>query len=135
MKNIPSGIMDENVVIGILGQGYVGLPLAMEFSKNNKVIGFDTCPEPSRICMQAGLISKTLQMNISANISVKHISRPQIQRTSLSAISSSSAYRRHYPTTIFQTYIVHGSPALGMYANTRIGGEPLLACHQQGQHS
>jgi len=30
-----------------------------------------------------------------------------------------------------QSYVVHGSPAFGMYANTRIGGEPLLACHQQ----
>jgi hypothetical protein len=30
-----------------------------------------------------------------------------------------------------QSYIVHGSPATGLSANTRIGGEPLLACHQQ----
>ena len=28
--------------ICILGIGYVGLPLAIEFSKNNHVIGFDT---------------------------------------------------------------------------------------------
>ena len=28
-------------IIGIIGLGYVGLPLALEFSKKNKVIGFD----------------------------------------------------------------------------------------------
>ena len=27
--------------IGIIGLGYVGLPLALEFSKKNIVIGFD----------------------------------------------------------------------------------------------
>ena len=27
--------------IGIIGLGYVGLPLALEFSKKNKVLGFD----------------------------------------------------------------------------------------------
>ena len=27
--------------IGIIGLGYVGLPLALEFSKKKKVLGFD----------------------------------------------------------------------------------------------
>ena len=35
MKNI------HNIKIGILGMGYVGLPLAVEFSKYFNVIGFD----------------------------------------------------------------------------------------------
>lgn len=31
----------DNVIIGVIGLGYVGLPLAVEFGKKNKVIGFD----------------------------------------------------------------------------------------------
>ena len=34
MKNI-------NLKIAVIGLGYVGLPLAVEFSKHRKVIGFD----------------------------------------------------------------------------------------------
>ena len=34
--------MDKvNIKIGILGLGYVGLPLAIEFAKKFKVVGFD----------------------------------------------------------------------------------------------
>ena len=33
--------MKTDLLIGIVGLGYVGLPLAIEFAKNNKVIGFD----------------------------------------------------------------------------------------------
>lgn len=35
----------NNSVIGIIGLGYVGLPLAIEFGKFRKVIGFDTNPQ------------------------------------------------------------------------------------------
>ena len=31
----------KNVRLAVLGLGYVGLPLAIEFSKKRKVIGFD----------------------------------------------------------------------------------------------
>ena len=31
----------KNKTIGIIGLGYVGLPLAVEFSKKYKVVGFD----------------------------------------------------------------------------------------------
>ena len=34
-------VFPENPLICVIGLGYVGLPLAMEFSKNHKVIGFD----------------------------------------------------------------------------------------------
>lgn len=37
VSNIPS----ENVKIGVIGLGYVGLPLAVEFAKKYEVIGFD----------------------------------------------------------------------------------------------
>jgi len=31
----------KDIKVGIIGLGYVGLPLALEFAKNRKVIGFD----------------------------------------------------------------------------------------------
>ena len=31
----------ESIRIGIIGLGYVGLPLAIEFSKHFRVVGFD----------------------------------------------------------------------------------------------
>ena len=31
----------ENIKIAIIGLGYVGLPLAVEFAKKNQVVGFD----------------------------------------------------------------------------------------------
>lgn len=36
---------DTNPTIAIIGLGYVGLPLAVAFSRHAKVIGFDICPE------------------------------------------------------------------------------------------
>ena len=32
----------KDLKLSIIGLGYVGLPLALEFSKKRKVIGFDT---------------------------------------------------------------------------------------------
>ena len=39
--NLTSKIENKTVVIGVIGLGYVGLPLAVEFGKKYKVIGFD----------------------------------------------------------------------------------------------
>lgn len=41
MKSLLSKLTDRDAVVGIIGQGYVGLPLAMAFSKKFKVIGYD----------------------------------------------------------------------------------------------
>ena len=38
---LTSKIENKSVVIGVIGLGYVGLPLAVEFGKHYKVIGFD----------------------------------------------------------------------------------------------
>ena len=32
---------DDDAVIAVIGLGYVGLPLAVEFAKNRRVIGLD----------------------------------------------------------------------------------------------
>ena len=41
MENLLRKIDDGSAVVGILGLGYVGLPLAMAFSERFKVVGFD----------------------------------------------------------------------------------------------
>jgi UDP-N-acetyl-D-glucosamine dehydrogenase len=41
MENLINKIKDKSVVVGIMGQGYVGLPLAMAFAKHFKTVGFD----------------------------------------------------------------------------------------------
>ena len=45
-KSLLNKIEKNNEVVGIIGLGYVGLPLAVEFAKNNvSVIGFDVSSE------------------------------------------------------------------------------------------
>jgi len=39
--NLSNKIEDKSVVVALIGLGYVGLPLAVEFGKNYDVIGFD----------------------------------------------------------------------------------------------
>ena len=48
-------IKSKDLKLAVIGLGYVGLPLALEFSKNRKVIGFDT--QEKRIkSLQAGIL-------------------------------------------------------------------------------
>ena len=43
MENLVSKITDQSAEISIIGQGYVGLPLAMAFAKKFTVFGYDVC--------------------------------------------------------------------------------------------
>jgi len=43
MQNLLSKITNQSAKIGIIGQGYVGLPLAMTFATKFTVFGFDVC--------------------------------------------------------------------------------------------
>ena len=47
--------------IGIIGLGYVGLPLAAEFGKNSPTLGFDI--DESRIADLCNGIDKTLEVS------------------------------------------------------------------------
>jgi len=40
-RNLQIKIMNKEIKIGIIGLGYVGLPLAVEFAKIHPVVGFD----------------------------------------------------------------------------------------------
>ena len=54
-------INDRSVVLGIIGLGYVGLPLAVEFGKKYNVIGFDI--NDKRISELKDGIDKTLEVS------------------------------------------------------------------------
>ena len=42
IKNLLNKIKSKSMKIGIIGMGYVGLPLAVEFAKNDfKILGID----------------------------------------------------------------------------------------------
>ena len=42
-NDITKKINDKKAIIGIIGMGYVGIPLGIEFAKNGfEVLGFDT---------------------------------------------------------------------------------------------
>ena len=45
IKNLKQKINNKSITVGIIGLGYVGLPLAFSFSKKFKVIGFETNKE------------------------------------------------------------------------------------------
>ncbi len=53
----------NKIKIGIIGLGYVGLPLAIEFAKKNKVIGFDI--DSQRINALKKNLDKTLEVGQS----------------------------------------------------------------------
>ena len=43
--NIYDKLLKKETKLSVIGLGYVGLPIALEFAKNIKVIGFDIKPE------------------------------------------------------------------------------------------
>lgn len=45
MQNLLSKIRDQSAKIGIIGQGYVGLPLSVAFAKKFTVYGYDICSD------------------------------------------------------------------------------------------
>ena len=84
----------KNVKIAVIGQGYVGLPLAIEFGKKHETIGFD-------------INSKRIDELKSGDDITKEASKEQIQSASylsfhsnLEAIKSSNVYIVTVPTPI-----------------------------------
>ena len=61
--------MEKDYKIAIIGLGYVGLPLAIAFSKHYNVVGFDINKE--RI--------KDLQNNIDSNLDIKIQNTPNLK--------------------------------------------------------
>ncbi len=65
-------IDDKSVVLALIGLGYVGLPLAVEFGKKYKVIGFDI--NEKRINELKKGIDKTLEVNSAELLEAKNLS-------------------------------------------------------------
>jgi len=59
---IKKKIEDKTVILGVIGLGYVGLPLAVEFSKKYNVIGFDI--NENRIEELKKGVDKTLEVTL-----------------------------------------------------------------------
>ena len=55
--------LNENNIIAVIGLGYVGLPLAIELSKYNKVVGYDLCKD--RIYELSNMFDKTGESSTS----------------------------------------------------------------------
>ena len=84
----------ENVKIAVIGQGYVGLPLAIEFGKKYETIGFD-------------INSKRIEELKNGEDHTKEASREQLKSAShlsfhsdLEAIKSCNVYIVTVPTPI-----------------------------------
>ncbi|MGV6860927.1 MAG: nucleotide sugar dehydrogenase [Putridiphycobacter sp.] len=45
MKNVYQELVDKEAKLAVIGLGYVGLPIALEFAKKIQVVGFDINPE------------------------------------------------------------------------------------------
>jgi len=75
--NIYKDLIDKEKAISIIGLGYVGLPLALEFAKYFKVIGFDINSERIKQ-MQEGIDpSKELESSAFLNKDIVFTSNPE----------------------------------------------------------
>ena len=67
-----SEAMSSASPIAVIGLGYVGLPLAVEFGKKRPVIGFDI--DAARIAALEGGIDNTLEVEAEELVSARHLS-------------------------------------------------------------
>ncbi len=68
---IKDKIQSKQVKLGIIGLGYVGLPLAIEFAKHFKTVGFDINKE--RIAELISGVDRTLEVSKEEFAGAKHI--------------------------------------------------------------
>lgn len=86
--------MTQSPVIGIIGLGYVGLPLAVEFGKKFKTIGFDI--NDQRISALRELEDVTLEVEKEQLLSAKHLDFT----TDISNLADCNIYIVTVPTPI-----------------------------------
>ncbi len=103
----------ENSQIGIIGLGYVGLPLAVEFGKKYTTIGFDINKE--RIRLLAEGIDQTLETSGEDLGAAKHLSLTHL----ISDLKACTVFIITVPTPIDSfkkpdlTYLINASTAVG----------------------
>jgi len=101
MYSLLSKITDQSAKIAIIGQGYVGLPLAMAFAKKFIVSGYDI----SKSIVEHLLAGKSHIQDVPDEQLSRYLRktyfRHQIPKISANVISLSSASRLHCPRTKF----------------------------------
>lgn len=70
-------LIDKKKLISVTGLGYVGLPLALEFAKKFKVIGFDINESRIQLMKQHIDPSKELESNAFENCDIEFTSNPE----------------------------------------------------------
>ena len=86
--------LTKNINLSVIGLGYVGLPLALEFAKKRKVIGFDI--QKKRIIELKAGFDKNLETTKKKLKSSKRI----IFTSNIKDIESSNCYIITVPTPI-----------------------------------
>ena len=64
MNNIYEALINKQAKLSVIGLGYVGLPIALEFSKHINVVGFDVKPE--RVAMMNNHIDPSNELDKEA---------------------------------------------------------------------
>ena len=72
-KLIYNDIINRDAAIAVIGLGYVGLPIALEFARKTKVVGFDINEERVEMMKNMKKIwAKTQEKLDKFNVSEKH---------------------------------------------------------------
>ena len=101
------------VRIGIIGLGYVGLPLAVEFGKKYSVVGFDT--NTLRVEQLTNFVDKTCELSKESIESARHLSFTQ----AIDDLKNCTIYIIAVPTPIDSfkkpdlSYLISASAAVG----------------------
>ena len=113
MKLIKEKITSKNLKVGIIGLGYVGLPLAVEFGKKYHCIGFDVNDE--RISQLKQSIDKTFELTSDDIDDAKHLNFT----SEIEDIKKSNIYIVTVPTPIDNdnnpdiTFLIKASEMIG----------------------
>jgi UDP-N-acetyl-D-galactosamine dehydrogenase len=109
MKSIYDKLVDKEVTLAVIGLGYVGLPIALEFARKIKVIGFDI--NAKRVDMMKNNIDPSNELEASdfegCDISFTH---------KLEDLKSASFYIVAVPTPIDDSKLPDLKPLLGASA-------------------
>jgi len=111
-------MISKSTTIAIIGLGYVGLPLAVEFSKHIKTIGFDI--DDSRIKALAGGFDKTLEVDadeLKASANLKYTSnKDDIAEANVYIVTVPTPIDRHKNPDL--TPLRNASDLIGRYLST-----------------
>ena len=77
MKKIYQKLVDKEATLAVIGLGYVGLPIALEFAKKIKVIGFDINEDRIQLMKQKIDPSKELDGSVFDNSQIEFTSNIQ----------------------------------------------------------